>query len=151
MTAYTMYGYSISSGERNEGDDGRCCKGTERRSATLDVVIWASWSHGQAANPRRCGAAPVGGGLSGACGQPPRAGNSGRSRPRFLVSTHSDHVAAYTQEGNRVFPHADVYVAKAEVTFGCPGNDARRRGCQPFFQRRKAIGRLVHQAGKWQR
>src|SRR5216684_3880242 len=70
----------------------------------------------------------------------------------LVTHLHSDHVGGLTtQDGKRIFPNADVYVAKAdsdfwlspEITAKAP-NDA-----QPFFQSAQAIAGPYIKAGKW--
>src|SRR6201998_3754449 len=55
---------------------------------------------------------------------------------------HSDHVGGRsTQDGKRVFPNADVYVAKAESDFWLSAENAAKapKDAQPFFQSAQAI------------
>src|SRR6266853_357392 len=62
---------------------------------------------------------------------------------RVLVThLHSDHVGGITtQDGKRVFPNADVYVAKAESDFWLSPEIAAKapKDAQPFFQSAQAI------------
>src|SRR5579862_6891016 len=65
---------------------------------------------------------------------------------------HSDHVGGLTtQDGKRVFPNADVYVAKAESDFWLSPEIAAKapKDAQPFFQSARAIAAPYIQAGKW--
>src|ERR1700686_4331541 len=71
----------------------------------------------------------------------------------FLVThLHSDHVGGLTtQDGKRVFPNADVYVAKAESDFWLSPEIAAKapKDAQPFFQSAQAIAAPYITAGKW--
>ncbi len=65
---------------------------------------------------------------------------------------HSDHVGGLsTQDGKRVFPNADVYVAKAESDFWLSAENAAKapKDAQPFFQSAQAIAAPYIKAGKW--
>jgi glyoxylase-like metal-dependent hydrolase (beta-lactamase superfamily II) len=65
---------------------------------------------------------------------------------------HSDHVGGLTtQDGKRVFPNADVYVAKAESDFWLSPEIAAKapKDAQPFFQSAQAIAAPYIKAGKW--
>src|ERR1700736_4865974 len=69
----------------------------------------------------------------------------------LLTHLHSDHVGSLTtQDGNRVFPNAEVYVAKAESDFWLSPEIAAKapKDAQPFFQRAQAIARPDIKAGK---
>jgi glyoxylase-like metal-dependent hydrolase (beta-lactamase superfamily II) len=72
---------------------------------------------------------------------------------RVLVThLHSDHVGGLTtQDGKRVFPNADVYVAKAESDFWLSPEIAAKapKDAQPFFQSAQAIAAPYIKAGKW--
>ena len=60
----------------------------------------------------------------------------------LLTHLHSDHVGGLTtQDGKRVFPNADVYVAKAESDFWLSPEIAAKapKDAQPFFQSAQAI------------
>ena len=60
----------------------------------------------------------------------------------LVTHLHSDHVGGLTtQDGNRVFPNAEVYVAKAESDFWLSPEIAAKapKDAQPFFQSAKAI------------
>src|SRR5437660_315616 len=70
----------------------------------------------------------------------------------LLTHLHSDHVGGLTtQDGKRVFPNADVYVAKAESDFWLSPEIAARapKDAQPFFQSAQAIAAPYIKAGKW--
>jgi glyoxylase-like metal-dependent hydrolase (beta-lactamase superfamily II) len=60
----------------------------------------------------------------------------------LVTHLHSDHVGGLTtQDGNRVFPNAEVYVAKAESDFWLSPEIAAKapKDAQPFFQSAQAI------------
>src|SRR6266581_4529902 len=70
----------------------------------------------------------------------------------LLTHLHSDHIGGLTtQDGKRVFPNADVYVAKAESDFWLSPEIAAKapKDAQPFFQSAQAIAAPYIQAGKW--
>ena len=70
----------------------------------------------------------------------------------LLTHLHSDHVGGLTtQDGKRVFPNADVYVAKAESDFWLSPEIAAKapKDAQPFFQSAQAIAAPYITAGKW--
>jgi glyoxylase-like metal-dependent hydrolase (beta-lactamase superfamily II) len=70
----------------------------------------------------------------------------------LLTHLHSDHVGGLTtQDGKRVFPNADVYVAKAESDFWLSAEIAAKapKDAQPFFQSAQAIAAPYIAAGKW--
>jgi glyoxylase-like metal-dependent hydrolase (beta-lactamase superfamily II) len=70
----------------------------------------------------------------------------------LVTHLHSDHVGGLTtQDGKRVFPHADVYVAKAESEFWLSPDIAAKapKDAQPFFQNAQAIAAPYIKAGKW--
>jgi glyoxylase-like metal-dependent hydrolase (beta-lactamase superfamily II) len=70
----------------------------------------------------------------------------------LLTHLHSDHVGGLTtQDGNRVFPNAEVYVAKAESDFWLSPEIAAKasKDAQPFFQSAQAIAAPYIRAGKW--
>ena len=70
----------------------------------------------------------------------------------LLTHLHSDHVGGLTtQDGKRVFPNAEVYVAKAESSFWLSPEIAARapKDAQPFFQSAQAIAAPYIEAGKW--
>src|SRR2546421_10389838 len=70
----------------------------------------------------------------------------------LVTHLHSDHVGGLsTQDGKRVFPNADVYVAKAESDFWLSSEIAAKelKESQPFFQSAQAIAAPYIKAGKW--
>ena len=70
----------------------------------------------------------------------------------LVTHLHSDHVGGLTtQDGKRVFPKADVYVAKAESDFWLSPEIAAKapKDAQPFFQSAQAIAAPYIKAGKW--
>jgi len=70
----------------------------------------------------------------------------------LVTHLHSDHVGGLTtQDGNRVFPNADVYVAKAESDFWLSPEIAAKapKDAQPFFQSAQAIAAPYIKADKW--
>ncbi len=70
----------------------------------------------------------------------------------LVTHLHSDHVGGLTtQDGKRVFPNADVYVAKAESDFWLSPEIAAKapKNAQPFFQSAQAIAAPYIKAGKW--
>jgi glyoxylase-like metal-dependent hydrolase (beta-lactamase superfamily II) len=70
----------------------------------------------------------------------------------LVTHLHSDHVGGLTtQDGKRVFPNADVYVAKAENDFWLSREIAAKapKDAQPFFQSAQAIAAPYIKAGKW--
>jgi glyoxylase-like metal-dependent hydrolase (beta-lactamase superfamily II) len=70
----------------------------------------------------------------------------------LITHLHSDHVGGLTtQDGKRVFPNADVYIAKAESDFWLSPEIAAKapKDAQPFFQSAKAIAAPYIKAGKW--
>jgi glyoxylase-like metal-dependent hydrolase (beta-lactamase superfamily II) len=70
----------------------------------------------------------------------------------LLTHLHSDHAGGLTtQDGKRVFPHADVYVAKAESDFWLSPDIAAKapKDAQPFFQSAQAIALPYIKAGQW--
>jgi glyoxylase-like metal-dependent hydrolase (beta-lactamase superfamily II) len=70
----------------------------------------------------------------------------------LVTHLHADHVGGLTTEdGKRVFPHADVYVAKAESDFWLSPDIAAKapKDAQPFFQSAQAIAAPYITAGKW--
>jgi len=70
----------------------------------------------------------------------------------LVTHLHSDHVGGLTtQDGKRVFPNADVYVAKAESDFWLSAEIAANapKDAQPFFQSAQAIATPYIKAGKW--
>src|SRR5438445_1847832 len=70
----------------------------------------------------------------------------------LVTHLHSDHVGGLTtDDGKRVFPKADVYVAKAESDFWLSPEIAAKapKDAQPFFRSAKAIAAPYIKAGKW--
>src|ERR1700692_2977951 len=70
----------------------------------------------------------------------------------LLTHLHSDHAGGLTtQDGKRVFPNADVYVAKTESDFWLSPAIAAKapKDAQPFFQSATAIAAPYIKAGKW--
>ena len=70
----------------------------------------------------------------------------------LVTHLHSDHVGGLTtQDGKRVFPNADVYVAKAESDFWLSPEIAAKapKDAQPFFQSAQAIAAPYIKAAKW--
>src|SRR5438445_1639110 len=70
----------------------------------------------------------------------------------LLTHLHSDHVGGLTtQDGKRVFPNAEVYVAKAESSFWLSPVIAATapKDAQPSFQSARAIAAPYREAGKW--
>src|SRR5713226_6947883 len=70
----------------------------------------------------------------------------------LVTHLHSDHVGGLTtQDGKRVFPNADVYVAKAESDFWLSSEIAAKapKDAQPFFPSAQAIAAPYIKAGKW--
>jgi glyoxylase-like metal-dependent hydrolase (beta-lactamase superfamily II) len=70
----------------------------------------------------------------------------------LVTHLHSDHVGGLTtQDGNRVFPNAEVYVTKAESDFWLSPQIAAKapKDAQPFFQSAQAIAAPYIKAGKW--
>jgi len=70
----------------------------------------------------------------------------------LVTHLHSDHVGGLTtHDGKRVFPNADVYVAKAESEFWLSPDIAAKapKDAQPFFESAQAIAAPYIKAGKW--
>src|SRR6266853_173944 len=70
----------------------------------------------------------------------------------LITHLHSDHVGGLTtQDGKRVFPNAEVYVAKTESDFWLSPEIAAKapKDAQPFFQSAQAIAAPYIKAGKW--
>jgi len=70
----------------------------------------------------------------------------------LVTHLHSDHVGGLTtQDGNRVFPNAEIYVAKEESDFWLSPEIAAKspKDVQPFFQSAQAIAAPYIKAGKW--
>ena len=65
---------------------------------------------------------------------------------------HSDHIGGLTtQDGQRVFPNAEVYVSKIDSDFWLSPEIAAKapKDAQPFFQSAQAIAAPYIKAGKW--
>ena len=96
-----------------------------------------------------------GGAFGGLAGSLRNAGYTPKEVNIVLVThLHSDHVGGLTtQDGKRVFPHADVYVAKAESDFWLSPYIAAKapKDAQPFFQSAQAIAAPYIKAGRWHR
>jgi glyoxylase-like metal-dependent hydrolase (beta-lactamase superfamily II) len=70
----------------------------------------------------------------------------------LVTHLHSDHIGGLTtRDGKRVFPNAEVYVAKEDSDFWLsPENAAKApKDAQPFFQSAQAIAAPYIKAGKW--
>ena len=70
----------------------------------------------------------------------------------LVTHLHSDHFGGVTtQDGKRVFPNAEVYVAKAESSFWLSPEMAAKapKDVQPFFESARAIASPYIEAGKW--
>src|ERR1700726_1487694 len=70
----------------------------------------------------------------------------------LLTHLHSDHVGGVTtQDGKRVFPNAEVYVAKSESSFWLSPEIAAKapKDAQPFFQNAQAVAAPYIKADKW--
>jgi glyoxylase-like metal-dependent hydrolase (beta-lactamase superfamily II) len=70
----------------------------------------------------------------------------------LVTHLHPDHVGGLTtQDGKRVFPNAEVYIAKAESDFWLSPEIAAKaaKDAQPFFQSAQAIAAPYIKAGKW--
>lgn len=71
----------------------------------------------------------------------------------LVTHLHSDHIGGLTaQDGNRVFPNADVYVAKAENDFWLSPEIAADapKDAQTFFRSAQAIAAPYIKARRWQ-
>jgi glyoxylase-like metal-dependent hydrolase (beta-lactamase superfamily II) len=81
------------------------------------------------------------------------AGYAPEEVDRVLIThLHSDHAGGLTtQDGKRVFPNAEVFVAKAESDFWLSPEIAAKapKDVQPFFQSAQAIAAPYIKAGKW--
>jgi glyoxylase-like metal-dependent hydrolase (beta-lactamase superfamily II) len=81
------------------------------------------------------------------------AGYAPEEVDRILIThMHSDHIGGLTtQDGTRVFPNADVFVAKAESDYWLSQANAASapKEAQQFFQAAKAISAPYIKAGKW--
>src|SRR6202051_734062 len=70
----------------------------------------------------------------------------------LVTHLHSDHVGGLTtQDGKRVFPNAEIYVAKEDTDFWLSPEIAAKapKDAQPFFQAAQAIAAPYIKAGKW--
>ena len=70
----------------------------------------------------------------------------------LVTHLHSDHIGGLTtQGGQRVFPNAEVYVAKEDSDYWLsPENAAKApKDAQPFFPSAQAIAAPYIKAGKW--
>ena len=70
----------------------------------------------------------------------------------LVTHLHSDHIGGLTtQDGKRVFPNAEVYVAKEDSNFWLSPEIAAKapKDVQPFFQGAQAIAAPYIKAGKW--
>ena len=70
----------------------------------------------------------------------------------LVTHLHSDHIGGLTtHDGKRVFPNANIYVAKAESDFWLSPEIAAKapKDAQPFFQSAQAIAAPYIKAGKW--
>jgi glyoxylase-like metal-dependent hydrolase (beta-lactamase superfamily II) len=70
----------------------------------------------------------------------------------LVTHLHSDHIGGLTtQDGKRVFPNAEVYVAKEDSDFWLSPEIAAKapKDAQPFFQSAQAIAAPYIKAGKW--
>jgi glyoxylase-like metal-dependent hydrolase (beta-lactamase superfamily II) len=70
----------------------------------------------------------------------------------LVTHLHSDHVGGLTaRDGKRVFPNAEVYVAKAENDFWLSPEIAANapKDAQPFFMSAQSIAAPYIKAGKW--
>src|SRR5882757_7895638 len=70
----------------------------------------------------------------------------------LVTHLHSDHIGGLTtQDGKRVFPSAEVYVAKEDSDFWLSPEMAAKapKDTQPFFQSAQAIAAPYIKAGKW--
>jgi glyoxylase-like metal-dependent hydrolase (beta-lactamase superfamily II) len=70
----------------------------------------------------------------------------------LITHLHADHAGGLTShDGDRVFPNAEVYVAKAESEFWLSPEIAAKapKDVQPFFQSAQAIAAPYIKAGKW--
>ena len=70
----------------------------------------------------------------------------------LITHMHSDHIGGLTtRDGKRVFPNAEVYVAKAENDFWLSPEIAAKapKEAQEFFQAAQAICAPYIKAGKW--
>jgi glyoxylase-like metal-dependent hydrolase (beta-lactamase superfamily II) len=70
----------------------------------------------------------------------------------FVTHMHSDHIGGLTtQDGKRVFPHAEVFVSKPESDFWLSPDIAAKapQDAQQFFRSAQGIAAPYLKAGKW--
>ena len=70
----------------------------------------------------------------------------------LVTHLHSDHVGGITtRDGERVFPNAEIYVAKEDSDFWLSPDTAAKapQEAQPFFRSAQAIAAPYIKAGKW--
>jgi glyoxylase-like metal-dependent hydrolase (beta-lactamase superfamily II) len=70
----------------------------------------------------------------------------------LVTHLHSDHIGGLTtQDGQRVYPNAEIYVAKEDSDFWLSPEIAAKspKEAQPFFQSARAIAAPYIKAGKW--
>jgi glyoxylase-like metal-dependent hydrolase (beta-lactamase superfamily II) len=70
----------------------------------------------------------------------------------LVTHLHSDHIGGLTtQDGKRLFPNAEVYVAKEDSEFWLSPEIAAKapKNAQPFFQSAQAIAAPYIKAGRW--
>jgi glyoxylase-like metal-dependent hydrolase (beta-lactamase superfamily II) len=70
----------------------------------------------------------------------------------LITHLHSDHIGGLTtKDGKRVFPNAEVYVAKVESDFWLSPEIAAKapKDAQPFFESAQGISAPYIKAGKW--
>jgi glyoxylase-like metal-dependent hydrolase (beta-lactamase superfamily II) len=70
----------------------------------------------------------------------------------LVTHLHSDHIGGLTtKDGKRVFPNAEVYVAKVESDFWLSPEIAAKapKEAQPFFESAQGISAPYIKAGKW--
>jgi glyoxylase-like metal-dependent hydrolase (beta-lactamase superfamily II) len=70
----------------------------------------------------------------------------------LVTHLHSDHIGGLTtRDGKRVFPNAEIYVAKSESDFWLSRETAAKapKEVQPFFESAQAIAAPYIKAGKW--
>jgi glyoxylase-like metal-dependent hydrolase (beta-lactamase superfamily II) len=81
------------------------------------------------------------------------AGYAPEQVDRVLIThMHSDHIGGLTtRDGKRVFPNADLFVAKAESDYWLSQANAARapKEAQEFFQAAKAISAPYIKTGRW--
>jgi glyoxylase-like metal-dependent hydrolase (beta-lactamase superfamily II) len=70
----------------------------------------------------------------------------------LVTHLHSDHIGGLTtRDGKRVFPNAEIYVAKSESDFWLSRETAAKapKEVLPFFESAQAIAAPYIKAGKW--